>query len=62
MQSDELTFLEEMLESAELLDCASCGEETLHVHEEVLSVDDGVTEVIMRCASCMNCRPHLLVD
>lgn len=62
MQADELAFLEEMLESAELLDCASCREETLHVHEEVVSTEGGVTELVMRCTSCMNYRPHLFVD
>lgn len=48
MQADELAFLEEMIESAELLDCTACGEDTLHVHEEVNSIAGGVTEVIMR--------------
>jgi hypothetical protein len=62
MESDELAFLEEMLESAELLDCVTCQEDTLHVYEEVISVADGLTEVIMRCTSCMSCRPHLLID
>jgi len=62
MQADELAFLEEMIESAELLDCAECGEDTLHVHEEVVSVAGGVTEVVMRCTSCMSTRPHLLID
>ena len=62
MQADELAFFEEMMESAELLDCSTCGEETLHVHEQVLSVEGGVTEVLMRCSSCMSCRPHVLVD
>ncbi|TPG60948.1 hypothetical protein EAH73_20500 [Hymenobacter nivis] len=62
MQADELAFLEEMIESAELLDCTACGEDTLHVHEEVNSIAGGVTEVIMRCASCLSTRPHLLID
>ena len=43
MQADELAFLEEMIESAELLDCTTCGEDTLHVHEEVNSIAGGVT-------------------
>jgi len=62
MQPDELAFLEEMIESAELLDCAACGEDTLHAHEEVVSVADGVTEVVMRCTSCMRCRSHRMVN
>jgi C4-type Zn-finger protein len=62
MQADERAFLEEMIESAELLDCAECGEDTLHAHEEVVSVAGRVTEVVMRCTSCMSYRPHLLVD
>jgi C4-type Zn-finger protein len=62
MQADELAFLEEMIESAELLDCTSCKEETLHVYEEVISVAGGVSEVVMRCTSCMSTRPHLVID
>jgi hypothetical protein len=62
MEPDELAFLEEMLESAELLDCMTCQEDTLHVYEEVISVADGLTEVIMRCTSCMSTRPHLVID
>ncbi|RZJ86614.1 MAG: hypothetical protein EOO60_13230 [Hymenobacter sp.] len=62
MEPDELAFLEEMLESAELLDCVTCQANTLHVYEEVLSAADGGTEALMRCTSCMNCRPHLVVS
>jgi hypothetical protein len=62
MEPDELNFLEEMLESAELLDCVTCQEDTLHVYEEVISVTDGLTEVTMRCISCMSTRPHLVID
>ena len=62
MDPDELAFLEEMLESAELLDCVICQEDTLHVYEEVISVADGLTEVSMRCTSCMSTRPHLVID
>lgn len=62
MEADELHFLEEMIESAELLDCVTCQEDTLHVHEEVVSVEGGVTELVMRCANCMTTRPHLLID
>ncbi len=62
MQADELAFLEEMIESAELLDCTDCGEDTLHVHEEVISIAGGVTEVMMRCSSCLGIRPLLLID
>jgi hypothetical protein len=62
MQADELAFFEEMIESAELLDCVTCQEDTLHVHEEVVSVEGGVTELVMRCSCCMSTRPHLLID
>lgn len=62
MQADELDFLQEMLESTELLHCDTCHEETLHAHDEVLSVAGGVSEVLMQCTSCMSTRPHLLVD
>ncbi len=62
MQADELAFLEEMIESAELLDCTNCGEDTLHAHEEVISIAGGVTEMVMRCANCLSTRPHLLID
>jgi uncharacterized Zn finger protein len=62
MQADELAFLEEIIESAELLDCTSCGEDTLHVYEEVISINGEVTEVLMRCTSCMSTRPYLLID
>lgn len=62
MEPDELAFLEEMLESAELLDCVICQEDTLHVYEEVVSVADGLAEVVMRCTNCMSTRPHLVID
>lgn len=62
MEADELHFLEEIIENAELLDCLTYQEGTLHVHEEVISVEGSVTEVVMRCASCMSTRPHLLID
>jgi len=62
MEADELHFLEEMIESAELLDCLTCQEDTLHVHEEVISVASGVSEVVMRCTNCMSTRPHLVID
>jgi hypothetical protein len=35
MNADERAFLEEMLDNAELLDCASCADITPHTHEEV---------------------------
>jgi hypothetical protein len=62
MDAGELAFLEDRLESAELLDCASCGEETLHVHEQVVSIGNGVTELLMRCGECLSCRPWLLIE
>lgn len=62
MEDDELAFLEEMIESAELLNCANCGEDTLHAYEEIISIAGGVTEVLMRCTRCMSTRAHLLID
>lgn len=62
MQADELAFLEEMIESAELLDCATCQDDTLHVYEEVISAAGGMSEVVMRCTNCMSTRPHLVID
>lgn len=62
MQADELAFLEEMIESAELLDCVTCQDNTLHVYEEVLSAAGGMSEVVMRCTNCMSTRPHLVID
>lgn len=62
MHPDELAFLEEMLANAELLDCAGCGEQTLHTHEQVVSVAGGVTELVMRCTHCMECQPWFQVD
>ena len=62
MQADELAFLEEMIDNAELLPCAECGEDTLHVHEEIISVADGMAEVLMRCTHCMNTQVHLLTE
>jgi hypothetical protein len=62
MRADEIAFLEEMIDTAELLDCATCNEGTLHVQEEVVSVSGGVTELVMRCTNCMSCQPYLLVD
>jgi hypothetical protein len=62
MQNDELNFLEEMVDTAELLDCVTCKDETLHVQEEVVSVQAGVTELVMSCCQCLTRRPWLLVD
>jgi len=62
MQHDDVSSIEEMIDTAELLDCLSCKEETLHVQEEVVSVANGVTELVMRCGQCLTCRPWLLVE
>lgn len=62
MQPDQLAFLEEMIGNAELLDCAECGEETLHTHEEVLSTMGNLTELTMRCTTCLECRQWLQID
>lgn len=59
MQNDELAFLQAMLENAELLDCLTCQDDTLHTHEEVLSVVATVTEIRTRCTTCMSHRTRL---
>ncbi|QIL78254.1 MULTISPECIES: hypothetical protein [Hymenobacter] len=59
MNADELAFREEMLDNAELLDCASCADTTLHTHEEVLRKSETVTELRMWCTRCMSCRTWL---
>jgi hypothetical protein len=56
MQDDELEFLEEMLASNELLHCSTCGEDTLHAHEEVVTVLPVGTELKMQCTHCQTSR------
>jgi hypothetical protein len=56
MPKEEVEFLEEMLPSTELLSCYTCGEETLHVHEEVLAVLPVATELKMQCTRCQMSR------
>jgi hypothetical protein len=55
MSPDELAFLEEMLESAELLHYVTCRDDTLQVNEEILEVASGMTEAVMPCTSCVSC-------
>jgi hypothetical protein len=62
MQADQLDFLEEMISNAELLNCVTCQDETLHTHEEVLGIHGGVTELKMRCTYCMTCRIWLQIE
>jgi hypothetical protein len=62
MTPDELAFLEEMLESAELLFCVTCQDDTVQVYEEILAVTSGVTEAVMRCTSCMSCQVHIIIN
>jgi len=62
MQHNDVSSVEEMIDTAELLDCATCNDETLHLQEEVVSVGGGVTELVMRCGECLTCRPWLLVE
>ena len=59
MQNDELSFLEEQLAATELLACATCGEDTLHAHEEVLEVYPLATELKMHCTCCLTSRTWL---
>jgi hypothetical protein len=61
MQADERAFLEDMLETAERLDWVTCQEETRHTQEAVGSIAGGVTKLVMRCGTCRECRPWLLV-
>ena len=56
MQDDELTFLEEQIAGTELLACATCGEETLHAHAEVLEVYPLATALRMQCTCCQTER------
>lgn len=56
MDNDELSFFEEMLASNELLRCSTCGEDTLHVHEEVVDVLPVGTELKMQCTHCQTSR------
>lgn len=56
MENDELSFLEEQLAATELLACATCGEETLHAHVEVLEVLLVATELKMECTHCQTLR------
>ena len=62
MDAEDLDFLEERLDNTELYACDVCQELTLHTHEEVLSIQDSVTEVLMRCTECMSCRTVLLTE
>lgn len=52
MKDDELRFLEEQLEANELLLCATCRQESLHAHAEVLERYAHATEFLMTCTSC----------
>ena len=56
MQKDELAFLENMFAATELLECATCGEATLHAHEEVLEVYPVGTKLRMQCTCCQTSR------
>ncbi|OGX81642.1 hypothetical protein BEN47_19105 [Hymenobacter lapidarius] len=59
MENDELTFLEEQLAGTELLACATCNEDTLHAHAEVLEVYPLATELQMQCTCCQTERTWL---
>lgn len=56
MQDDELSFMEDMIAGTELLVCSTCGEETLHAHDEVLDVSPVATELKMQCTCCQTTR------
>lgn len=57
MRNDELDFLEELLAGTELLRCDTCGEDTLHAHQEVLNVLPVGTALRMQCTHCQTSRP-----
>jgi uncharacterized Zn finger protein len=59
MKNDELQFLQEQLEATELLPCATCGQETLHAHVEVLERYSHATEFLMECTACGTRRTWL---
>jgi C4-type Zn-finger protein len=48
----QLAQLAEVLESSELLPCPTCGEQTLHVVDQVLLNVPGADEVEVRCLHC----------
>ncbi|SNC77563.1 hypothetical protein SAMN06265337_4154 [Hymenobacter gelipurpurascens] len=52
MKDDELQFMQEQLEATELLFCATCQQETLHAHVEVLERYALATEFLMECTAC----------
>lgn len=56
MQDEELSFLKDQLAGTELLPCATCGEDTLHAHAEVLEVYPMATELLMQCTCCQTER------
>jgi hypothetical protein len=45
MQTEDLAFLADRMETAERLDCVTCQEETRHTQEAVGSITGGVTEL-----------------
>lgn len=62
MNSEELDFLEQQLSATELLYCAACKEETLHVHLEVEEKYANGSEVLMQCTQCQATQVCLLPD
>ncbi|MBO0360442.1 hypothetical protein J0X19_20945 [Hymenobacter sp. BT186] len=62
MRDDELLFLQEQLEATELLACATCRQETLHAHVEVLERYAQATELLMECTACGTRRLWLQQD
>lgn len=62
MKDDEFEFLQEQLEATELLPCATCRQETLHAHEEVLERYAHATELLMACTACGTRRTWMLLE
>ncbi|MDU0372312.1 hypothetical protein ACFST9_14055 [Hymenobacter monticola] len=62
MKDDELQFLQEQLEATELLPCATCRQETLHAHVEVLERYAYATELLMECTACGTRRTWMQLE
>jgi uncharacterized Zn finger protein len=62
MKDDELVFLQEQLNATELLPCATCRQETLHAHVEVLERYAHATELLMECTACGTRRTWMQLE
>lgn len=62
MKDGELQFLQEQLDATEVLACATCRQETLHAHVEVLEQYAHATELLMECTACGTRRPWMQLE